>query len=192
VFTGSGNTTITSCPGDDCVSPITYLAQGSLTLPVPLTPAQPSPPSGYDTQTCAKVGEDQWEVSGGMNYKLVRMTPKLANFSLLVEYKNYIEGQCKLWYLPDQICLDGNGSGFVSKGQYLSLNITNNKISQTVKCSFTPSYNNYNLPAVLRCTGGDFNEITLDVSWSGAAPNFNLVVEQLWYCLENPDTNINP
>ncbi|KAJ4288499.1 hypothetical protein N0V90_011735 [Kalmusia sp. IMI 367209] len=109
-----------------------------------------------------------------------------------VEYKNVTKGQCKQWYIPDQICLDNNAGNFVSKGQYLSLTVTNNAISHTVKCSFTPSYNNYNLPNVLRCTGGNFNEITLDVSWSGVAPNFNLKVEELWYCLENPLTNINP
>jgi hypothetical protein len=37
-----------------------------------------------------------------------------------------------------------------------------------------------------------FNEITLDVTWSGTASNFNLKVEELWYCLENPTTNVNP
>lgn len=65
IFTGFASTSITSCDGDDCVSPITYLAQGGLTLPVPLTPAQPSPPAGYDAPTCAKVGEGQWEISAG-------------------------------------------------------------------------------------------------------------------------------
>ncbi|KAF1980289.1 hypothetical protein BU23DRAFT_562671 [Bimuria novae-zelandiae CBS 107.79] len=62
----------------------------------------------------------------------------------------------------------------------------------TVKCGCTPSYNNYNLHVVIRCTGGSFNEITLGISWSGAAPNFKRKVEQLWYCLENPLTNIDP
>ncbi|KAL5410010.1 hypothetical protein PMIN04_010813 [Paraphaeosphaeria minitans] len=150
IFTASGSTKITSCDGDDSVSPITYLAQGSLALPVPLTPAQPLPPAGYDAPTCAKVGKDQWEITG-------------------VEYKNYTKRQCKL-----------------------CLNITNNAISHTVECSFKPSYNNYNLPSALRCTGGNFSEITLDVSWSGAAPDFNLKVEELWYCLENPETNDKP
>ncbi|OAG03828.1 uncharacterized protein CC84DRAFT_1249207 [Paraphaeosphaeria sporulosa] len=173
IFTASGSTKITSCDGDDCLSPITYLAQGGLTLPVPLTPAQPLPPAGYDAPTCAKVGEDQWDVSG-------------------VEYKNYTKSQCKQWYIPEEICRDNNAQDFVSKGQYLSLNVTNNAISHTVGCGFTPSYNNYDLPSVLRCTGGNFNEITLDVSWSGAAPNFNLKVEQLWYCLDNPKANVNP
>jgi len=65
IFTASGSTTITSCEGDNCVSPITYLAQGSLTVPVPLTPAQPSPPLGYDATTCANVGGNQWKITGG-------------------------------------------------------------------------------------------------------------------------------
>jgi hypothetical protein len=127
-----------------------------------------------------------------MYYRLEEMPSTVANFGLVVEYKNYTTGQCKQWYIPELICLDGNGDDFINKGQYLSLNITNNAISHTVKCGFTSSYNNYNLPAVLRCTGGDFNEITLDVSWSGAAPDFELNIEQLWYCLENSKVNTNP
>jgi hypothetical protein len=110
-----------------------------------------------------------------------------------VEYKNVTKGQCKQWYSPDQICLDDNtGLSFVAKGQYIDLNVTNNAIAHTVRCSFTPTYDNVNIPSVIRCTGGDFNEITLDVSWSGAAPKFNLKVEELWYCLENPLTNVKP
>ena len=76
---------------------------------------------------------------------------------------------------------------------HLNLTVTNNVISHNVKCSFTPTYDNgFKLPSPLRCTGGKFNEITLDVTWSGSAPNFNVKIEQLWYCLENPATNVNP
>ncbi|KAF2690728.1 hypothetical protein K458DRAFT_426178 [Lentithecium fluviatile CBS 122367] len=173
LFTGNGSTTITSCQGTDCTSPITYLVPGTLVLPVPLTPAQPKPPSGFDAPTCASVGEKQWTISG-------------------VEYKNYTRGQCKQWYQTDQICLDNGTGTFVGKGQYLKLNVTNNAIAHEVLCSFTPTYNNINPPNPLRCTGGSFNEITLEVTWTGAAPNFQLKVEELWYCLEKPLTNAKP
>lgn len=97
---------------------------------------------------------------------------------MIVEYKNYTKSQCKQWYIPDVLCLDGgNGIDFPYKGQHLSLNVTNNAISYSVHCGFTPSSDRPNLPSVLRCAGGNFNEITLDVSWSGAAPDFNLKVE---------------
>lgn len=72
IFTAKGSTKITSCAGSDCVSPITYLAQGSLSLPVPITPAQPSPPSGYDASTCADVGEKQWAITAGAYLSLVK------------------------------------------------------------------------------------------------------------------------
>lgn len=75
---------------------------------------------------------------------------------------------------------------------YLNLTVTNNAIDQTVSCGFVPTYQDYLPPSPLRCTGGDFNEITLDITFSGAAPNFDLKVEQLWYCLENPSTNVSP
>ena len=87
-----------------------------------------------------------------------------------VEYKNYTRGQCKQWYFEDNICSDNNFAPFISRGQYLSLNVTNNAIAHTVQCAFTPTYGNYNLPTPLRCTGGDFDQITLDVTWTGAAP----------------------
>ncbi|KAF2643958.1 hypothetical protein P280DRAFT_546822 [Massarina eburnea CBS 473.64] len=170
-FTANGSTTITSCSGSDCTSPITYLVPGTLNLPVPLTPAQPKAPTGFDAATCADVGENQWIISG-------------------VEYKNYTKGQCKQWYQPDQICI--NPTSFLAKGQYLKLNVTNNAISHEVLCNFNSSYNNPNIPQPLRCTGGNFNEITLDVTWTGSAPNFQVKVEELWYCLENPSTNNNP
>jgi hypothetical protein len=65
IFTASGSTTVTSCFGPFCASPITYLAPGSLTLPVLLTPAQPSPPPGYNAPKCANVGANQWTISDG-------------------------------------------------------------------------------------------------------------------------------
>ncbi|KAK7967188.1 uncharacterized protein PG986_001465 [Apiospora aurea] len=172
-FQASGNTSITQCAGGDCVSPIPYLVPGSLKLPVPLTPAQPTPPPGYKAPTCASVGPDQWTVTG-------------------VSYKNYPKGQCKQWYLEDRVCLDSNTGNFTSKGQYLSLNVTNNAIEYEVACSHTPKYNDFDIPSPLRCTGGKFNDITLDVSWSGTAPDFTLKIEELWYCLENPSTNVEP
>jgi len=92
------------------------------------------------------------------------------------------------------ICLDppdGN-TNFTPKGQHLKLKVSNNVISHDVQCSFVPEWEKYNLPVPLRCTGGNFNEITLDVSWTGSAPDFTLKIEQLWYCLENPKTNVNP
>ena len=79
------------------------------------------------------------------------------------------------------------------KGQYHKLNVTNNAISHEVLCSFAADPSNDGiLPNPLRCTGGKFNEITLDVAWSGAAPNLSVKIEELWYCLEHPETNVNP
>ncbi|KAF2122998.1 hypothetical protein BDV96DRAFT_639549 [Lophiotrema nucula] len=176
IFTATGNTTVTSCTGSDCASPITYLAPGSLVLPVPLTPVQPTPPPGINAPTCADIRKNEWTVAG-------------------VEYRNYTKGQCKQWYGEDQICLDPpvtTGTDFVTKGEHLKLNVTNNAISHEVLCSFTPTYYDISIPNPLRCTGGNFNEITLDVRWSGTAPDFSLKVEELWYCLENPATNANP
>ncbi|KAK6849100.1 hypothetical protein PG995_012933 [Apiospora arundinis] len=170
-FQASGETVITQCAGNDCVSPIPYLVTGSLKLPIPLTPAQPMPPPGYKAPTCANVGSNQWTVTG-------------------VSYKNYTRGQCKQWYLEDRVCLSDNN--FISKGQYLTLNVTNNVIQHEVACSYTPKYDDFSIPSPLRCTGGKFNEITLDVSWSGVAPDFTLKIEELWYCLENPVANVEP
>ncbi|PVI02588.1 hypothetical protein DM02DRAFT_701397 [Periconia macrospinosa] len=170
-FTATGNTTITSCAGSDCTSPITYLVPGSLALPVPLTPLQPSPPSGYSAPTCANVGKDQWTVSS-------------------VEYKNYTKSQCKKWLYVESFCQDPEPTIF--SGQYLNLVVDNNAISHSVLCDFSARGHRGNLPSPLRCTGGSFNEITLDVTLSGTAPNFSLKVEELWYCLENPLTNVNP
>jgi hypothetical protein len=70
--------------------------------------------------------------------------------------------------------------------------VTNNAISHEVQCVFVPTHTNANFPTPLRCTGGNFNEITLDVTWTGAAPNFQLKVEEIWYCLENPKSNNSP
>lgn len=98
-----------------------------------------------------------------------------------------------MWYIPDVICLDNNDGTFKSKGEYLSLKIKNNAISHDVTCAFAPSVNGEtSLPTTLRCVGGKFNEITLDASWSGTAPNFNLKIEELWYCLEQPAINTKP
>ncbi|KAK7216036.1 hypothetical protein V2G26_004039 [Clonostachys chloroleuca] len=171
IFYASGSTAITQCQGSDCVSPIPYLVQGSTTLPVPLSPTQPVPPPGFDQPSCSNIGDDQWVVSE-------------------VSYKNYTKGQCKQWYSPDRICLDP--VNFLSKGIYLHLKVTNNAIAHEVACDFTPSYGSSSPPSPLRCTGGEFNEIILDVTLTGTAPNFDLQIEQLWYCLENPSTNVSP
>jgi hypothetical protein len=114
--------------------------------------------------------------------------------NVVVVYKNYTKSQCKQWYEIDQICLDpgSSGSDFISSGQHIKFNVTNNAISYEVLCSFTPKYGNSNPPNPLRCIGGNFNEITLDATWSGTAPNFKMEVEEMWYCLENPATNVNP
>ena len=37
---------------------------------------------------------------------------------------------------------------------------------RTAQRGFSPSCNDHSAPAVLRCIGGGFNEITLDMSWS--------------------------
>lgn len=88
--------------------------------------------------------------------------------------------------------MDGKTGSFTSKGQYLSLNVTNHAIQYEVGCSYTPKYDDFDIPSPLRCTGGEFNEIALDVSWSGTAPDFTLKIEELWYCLESPATNVEP
>ncbi|RDL38078.1 Uncharacterized protein BP5553_05511 [Venustampulla echinocandica] len=172
-FTASGSTTITQCSGSDCVSPIPYLVPGTLSLPLPLTPAQPSPPPGYDAASCASVGDNQWTVTD-------------------VSYQNYTKGQCKEWYIPEQFCLVQPDTGFKPKGVHLNFKVKNNAIEHEVACSFTPSYEKFLPPSPLRCTGGGFNNITLDVTFTGQAPNFELKVEELWYCLENPKTNVKP
>ncbi|KFZ10553.1 hypothetical protein V502_08062 [Pseudogymnoascus sp. VKM F-4520 (FW-2644)] len=173
-FTASGSTTITQCAGSDCVSPIPYLIHGTLSLPVPVTPAQPSPPPGYDAESCASVGDKQWTVTE-------------------VSYQNYTKGQCLQWYWEDRICLDNDAAAnFVTRGVHLNLNVTNNAIDHEVTCSFTPAYDNYIPSYPLRCTGGEFNEITLDITLSGAVPNLDIQVEEVWYCLEDPLTNVNP
>ncbi|KAF2704786.1 hypothetical protein K504DRAFT_506752 [Pleomassaria siparia CBS 279.74] len=175
-FTASGSTTITQCAGTDCVSPITHLVYGTLSLPVPLTSAQPSPPAGYNAPTCASVGESQWAVDSAAT----------------ISFQNYNKGQFKDWYIEDEICRNGDNGDFIVKGVYLRLNVTNNAISHEVTCSFDPDRGHASLPNPLRCTGGNFNEITLDVTWTGTAPNFDLKVEELWYCLEKPEANVNP
>ncbi|KFY30076.1 hypothetical protein V494_08283 [Pseudogymnoascus sp. VKM F-4513 (FW-928)] len=173
-FEASGSTTITQCAGSDCVSPIPYLIQGTLSLPVPVTPTQPSPPPGYDANSCASVGDNQWTVTD-------------------ISYQNYTKGQCLQWYWEDRICLDNGGSGdFEARGVHLNLNVTNNAIDHKVTCSFTPTYDSYAPSYPLRCTGGEFNEITLDITLTGAAPNLDIKVEEVWYCLENPSTNVSP
>lgn len=174
VFTASGSTTITQCAGSDCVSPIPYLIHGTLSLPVPVTPTQPSPPPGYDAESCATVGDNQWTVTD-------------------ISYQNYTKGQCLQWYWEDRICLDNNAaSDFVTRGVQLNLNVTNNAINHEVSCSFTPKYDEFAPSYPFRCTGGEFNEITLDITLTGTVPNLDIKVEEVWYCLENPSTNVNP
>lgn len=172
-FSASGSTTITQCAGSDCVSPIPYLIHGTLSLPVPVTPTQPSPPPGFDVESCADIGNKQWTVTD-------------------VSYQNYTKGQCLQWYLEDRICLDNNAASFITRGVHLNLNVTNNAIDHQVNCSFTPEYDSYAPSYPLRCTGGEFNEITLDITLTGVVPNLDIKVEEVWYCLENPSTNVNP
>jgi hypothetical protein len=107
-----------------------------------------------------------------------------------VSFQNYTKGQCNAWYEPDLICIDPT-SGWASKGMYFSFKVKNNAINYEITCSFIPTYENYLPPSPLRCTGGNFNEITLDVTITGTSPNFGLKIEQLWYCLESPSTNVN-
>jgi hypothetical protein len=172
VFSASGSTSITHCIGLECTSPIPYVVDGTLSLPIPLTPTQPNPPPGYYDSTCANVGEKQWTISG-------------------VSYKNYTKSQCKKWYQPEEICLDPSNS-WISKGVYLNLTVRNTAIDYAVTCGFVPTYNNQLPPTPLRCTGGKFNEITLDVALTGSPSNLGLKIEELWYCLENPSKNVNP
>lgn len=172
-FTASGSTTITQCAGSDCVSPIPYLIHGTLSLPVPVTPVQPSPPPGYDAESCASVGDKQWIVTD-------------------VSYQSFTKGQCLWWYLEEIICLDNPASIFEARGVHLKLNVTNNAIDHEVTCSFTPDYINYAPSYPFRCTGGEFNEITLDITLTGTVPNLDIKVEEVWCCLENPSTNANP
>ncbi|CAI6332236.1 unnamed protein product [Periconia digitata] len=168
-FKAKGNTTITACEGTDCTSGIDYLVPGTLELPVPLTPTQPKAPPGVDAPSCASVGEKQWTVDS-------------------VTYKKVAVGQCKQWYIQDYICLDPIGD-LISKGEYLSLRVKNNGISHEVTCDFKAEYEKYTIPQPLRCTGGEYGQIILDVTWTGTSPDFNLKVEELWYCIENPTQN---
>ncbi|PVH95503.1 hypothetical protein DM02DRAFT_675463 [Periconia macrospinosa] len=170
-FRARGNTTITACEGTDCTSAIDYLAPGTLELPVPVTPTQPKAPQGVDAPSCANVGEKQWTVDS-------------------VAYKKFAKTQCKRWYIEDQVCLDPNYD-WISRGEYLSLRVKNNGISHEVTCNFKAEYGKENLPQPWRCTGGNYGEIILDLTWTGTAPNFNLKVEELWYCIENPKENSN-
>lgn len=172
LFSASGSTTITQCSGTDCVSAIPYLVPGVLSLPVPVTPAQPSPPSGFDAATCASVGKSQWSVTD-------------------LSFRNMTKGQCKQWYIPDRFCLEPVDE-FVFKGVYLDLKVKNKAINHEISCSFEPTSEKSLPSSPLRCSGGEFNNITLDVSLTGQAPNFDLKVEELWYCLENPSTNVEP
>jgi len=109
-----------------------------------------------------------------------------------VEYKNYTKSQCKKWLYEESFCSEPNDRVTIFRGQYLNLVVNNNAISHSVSCDFNTRDRRGDLPSLLRCTGGNFNEITLDVTFSGTAPNFSLKVEELWYCLENPLTNVNP
>ncbi|ORY02169.1 hypothetical protein BCR34DRAFT_88121 [Clohesyomyces aquaticus] len=173
-FAASGLAAIKQCSGADCISSITYLVPGTLSLPVPLTPTT-LPPAGSDKPKCGVVGKGQWTISS-------------------VSFRNYTKGQCNSWITPDQICFDGNiyRAPFISKGVYLKLNVTNNAIDHELTCNFDSSHGYYELPAPLRCTGGKFKEITLDVALTGTAPNLDLKVEELWYCLEKHEGIVNP
>lgn len=139
---------------------------------MPLTPAQPSPPPGYNADSCTSVGDGTWTISG-------------------VSYQNYTKSQCKDWYDPELVCFDPE-SGWESKGVRLSFQVKNNAVNYEVTCSFEPTYEDYLPPSTLRCSGGNFNEITLDVTITGTAPDLDFKIEQLWYCLESPSTNVNP
>lgn len=95
--------------------------------------------------------------------------------------------------MEDRICLDNDAAtNFAARGVHLNLNVTNNAIDHKVTCNFTPEYDNYAPSYPLRCTGGNFNEITLDITLTGTVPNLDIKIEEVWYCLENPSTNANP
>ena len=156
------------------MSPIPYLAYGSLSGPIPLTPAQPTPPPGYNLSTCADVSKSPlWTVSD-------------------ISFQNYTKGQCRQWYFEDLVCIDP-GTPFQPKGLFLNVTVTNEAIKHTITCGLTLSNNPGSLPsAPTRCVGGQFNEIALDITWRGTAPQFDITVDQLWYCLEDPNKNVKP
>jgi hypothetical protein len=89
------------------------------------------------------------------------------------------------------ICLDP--ISFHPKGVFLNVTVTNKAIEHDITCDLTLSEDPSSVSSgPLRCVGGNFNEIGLDITWTGTAPDFKITVDQLWYCLENPDTNVKP
>jgi hypothetical protein len=166
-------TSIQTTSTGDKSSPIPYLAYGTLSMPVPLTPAQPSPPPGYSLGSC--------------DYVETTLEWIYSDFT----FQNYTKAQCKQWYGEERhLCLDP--PGWRDRGLYLNVTVANAAIEYSITCNLTLSDDTSKLPAATRCVGGDFGEIALDISLTGTAPNYQLAVEQLWYCLENPKTNVNP
>ncbi|KAI0473192.1 hypothetical protein GGR56DRAFT_604082 [Xylariaceae sp. FL0804] len=186
-YEATGSVAIESLDDSSGSSPIPWLAYGTLTAPVPLTPAQPGPPPGYNLSTCADVDVDAaaaaplWTVSG-------------------IEFRNYTTSQCEQWYEPEVVCI--TPTTFIKKGLYLSATVTNGNIEDTVSCddltlSDDPTFFPTTTGGVLvHCAGGGgaFGEIALDLALTGTPPNadFQLTVAQLWYCLEDPATNAAP
>lgn len=174
-FNATGSASITSGPA------IPYLAPGRLSSPVPLTPTQPSPPAGYTAPTCAEVGPGAWSLTS-------------------LSVANYTAGQCRQWYRRDVLCLDPaathGGEGFVRKGVYVNLTVTNHALGQAFACDNVMVSTDPAAPlptAPTRCVGnGTFGEITLDVRLAGTLPQVTVQVEQLWYCLVDPQSNVEP
>ncbi|KAH6847021.1 hypothetical protein B0I37DRAFT_430236 [Chaetomium sp. MPI-CAGE-AT-0009] len=172
-FHATGRASISSlqCSGDDCSSPISYLAYGSLSSPAPLTPAQPSPPKGYNASTCADVDRTGlWTVTH-------------------LSFQNYTQYQCDSYIGP--YCQDLNAH---EKGLYLSLSLRNHAIDWDVTCDLLlPEDPTSPLAATpVSCAAGGFNGISVDVTWEGVAPDFQLQIDSVHYCLENPDINVKP
>jgi hypothetical protein len=172
-FEATGKAPIFSlqCSGTECSSPIPYLAYGSLSAPVPLTPAQPSPSKGYNASSCLDADRrGLWTVSN-------------------VSFKNYTEYQCS--NPAGGYCLSGDA---VSPGVYLKLRLTNNAINWSVDCDLTISEHPFSplKNTSISCASGGFNDISANVAWTGVAPNFQLQVDSVWYCLDNPKTNVIP
>lgn len=171
-FAATGSVAITSVI--DGESPIPYLAYGSLTAPVSLTPTQPTPPAGYDASTCADVSSSPlWTITD-------------------VSFQNYTVDQCIQWYNPGYICLNP-GTPWHAKGQFLNVTVANAALGYSTTCSLTISSDPTSVSSeTVRCEGGDFGEIALDITWTGSQPDFTITIDQLWYCLEDPTTNAYP
>lgn len=137
---------------------------------------QPSPPPGYSLPTCADVSK----------------SPALFTVTD-ISFKNVTRTQCKTWY-GTIFCLDPRPpTEVVYAGLYLNLTVRNEAIQHTLSCDLTmPNATAPDVVTPVRCTGGNFNEIALDISMAGTQPQITIAVDQMWYCLENPNQNTKP